>query len=135
MLYIGENQILTAILFFTITCIVLSSLGLIGLVSHSAAEKTKEIAVRKVFGADSGSIMISQNRNIFKMFLPGMAIGCALAWFIVKNWLENYAYRNEIELWIFILGPALILLLALLTVSFQTWKASRQAPAISLNYQ
>jgi hypothetical protein len=135
MLYIGENQILTAILFFTIMCIVLSSLGLVGLVSHSAAEKTREIAVRKVFGADSGSIMISQNRHIFKMFLPGMAIGCALAWFIVKKWLENYAYRNEIELWIFILGPALILLLALLSVGFQTWKTSRQAPAISLKYQ
>ena len=135
LLYTGESQILTAILFFTVLCIVLSSLGLVGLVSHSAAEKTKEIAVRKVFGAESGSIMLSRSRNILMMFLPGASIGGALAWFIMSGWLENYAYRNGIEWWIFILGPAFILLLALLSVSFQTWKAIRQPPVISLKYQ
>jgi len=134
-LYIGESQILAAILFFTVLCILLSSLGLVGLVSHSAAEKTKEIAVRKVFGAESRSIMVSQNLNMFKMFLPGTLLGGALAWFIMSRWLENYAYRNGIEVWVFILGPALILVSALLSISFQTWKASRQAPAISLKHQ
>jgi len=134
-LYIGESQILAAILFFTILCIMLSSLGLVGLVSHSAAEKTKEIAVRKVYGADSRSIMISQNLNMLKMFLPGTLLGGALAWFIMTGWLENFAYRNGIEAWVFVLGPALILVFALLSISFQTWKASRQLPAISLKYQ
>jgi len=134
-LYVGESQILAAILFFTVLCILLSSLGLVGLVSHSAAEKTREIAVRKVFGAESRGIMISQNLNMFKMFLPGTLLGGTLAWFITTRWLENYAYRNGIEVWVFILGPALILVSALLSISFQTWKASRQAPAISLKYQ
>jgi len=134
-LYIGESQMLAAILFFTVLCIMLSSLGLVGLVSHSAAEKTKEIAVRKVFGAESWSVMITQNLNMFKMFLPGTLLGGALAWFIMKRWLENYAYRNGIEMWVFLLGPALILVFALLSISFQTWKASRQLPAISLKYQ
>lgn len=134
-LYMGESQILSAILFFTVLCIMLSSLGLVGLVSHSAAEKTKEIAIRKVFGAESRGIMISQNKTMFKMFLPGTLIGSALAWFIMTKWLENYAYRNGIEAWVFVLGPALILVFALLSTSFQTWKASRQLPVISLKYQ
>ena len=85
-LYTGESQILAAILFFTVLCILLSSLGLVGLVSHSAAERTKEIAVRKVYGAESGSIMISQNLNMFKMFIPGTLLGSALAWFLMTRW-------------------------------------------------
>jgi len=131
-LYIGESQILVAVLFFTVLCILLSSLGLVGMVSHSAAERTREIALRKVFGAETMGIMISQNLKMFRMFLPATLLGGALAWFIMTLWLENYANRNGTELWVFILGPAIILLFSLLSISFQTWKASSQAPAISL---
>jgi putative ABC transport system permease protein len=131
----GDTNKLYIFIGVALLILVLACLNYLILASSNAMKKEKSIWIRKVFGADSRSIMISQNQYIFKMFLPGMAIGCALAWFIVKKWLENYAYRNEIELWIFILGPALILLLALLSVSFQTWKASRQVPAISLKYQ
>lgn len=134
-LYSGESQILAAILFFTVLAILLSSLGLVGLVSHTATERTKEIAVRKVFGAESRGIMISQILNMYKLFLPGALLGSILAWFIMMRWLENYAYRKGFEAWIFIWGPAFILVLALLSISFQTWRASRQQPAISLKYQ
>jgi len=134
-LYVGESQILAAILFFTVLCILLSSLGLVGMVSHSASEKTREIAVRKVFGAESRDLMIFQNLYILRMFLPGTLIGSALAWFIMKRWLENYAFRNRIEAWVFLLGPAIILFFTLLSVSFQTWKACRQPPSVTLKYQ
>jgi len=134
-LYSGESQILAAILFFTVLCIILSSLGLVGMVSHSAAERTIEIAVRKVFGAESRGIMISQNLKMFKLFLPGALLGGALAWFIMTGWLDNYAYRIRIEVWVFILGPLLILVFTLLSISIQTWRASKQPPAISLKNQ
>jgi putative ABC transport system permease protein len=78
--------------------------------------------------------MISQNVNILLMFLPGTFLGGALSWFMMKKWLEDYAFRNGIEAWVFILGPAIILLLALLSISFQTWNASRQPPAISIKH-
>lgn len=133
-LYTGETQILSAILFFTVLCIMLSSLGLVGLVNHSAAEKTKEIAVRKVFGADSRGIMIYQNLHMFKLFLPGAILGAALAGFIMTKWMKNYAYRNGMEGWVFVVGPVLILVFALLSMSVQTWRASRQPPAISLKH-
>jgi ABC-type antimicrobial peptide transport system permease subunit len=133
-LYRGESQILAAVLFFTLLCILLSSLGLIGMVSLSASARTREIAVRKVFGAETGSIMIRQITGILRMFLPGMAIGCVLAWFIMKNWMEMYAHRIGLEGWVFIAGPLLILIVALLSISFQTWNSSRRSPARSLRH-
>ncbi len=133
-LYRGESQILAAVLFFTVLCIILSGMGLIGMVGHSTVARTREIAVRKVFGADSRTIMISQYMDIFKMFLPGIFIGCALAWYIMKRWMEGYAHRIGIEAWVFILGPSIILIFALLSVSFQTWNSSRRSPAVSLKH-
>jgi putative ABC transport system permease protein len=133
-LYSGESQILAAVLFFTILCIVLSSLGLIGMVSRTANARAKEIAIRKVFGAASGSIMITQQASIFKMFVPGMFIGGTLAWFMMKRWLQDYAYRNGMEVWVFIVGPAIILVLALLSIGLQTWNSSSRSPADSLRH-
>ena len=133
-LYSGESQILAAVLFFTILCIVLSSLGLIGMVSQTAAARTKEIAIRKAYGAASGSIMVSQHVHIFKLFLPGMFLGGALAWFIMHKWLQAYAYQKGIEGWVFVAGPFLILVLALLSISVQIWNYSRRSPAVSLRH-
>lgn len=133
-LYTGESQILAAIMFFTVLCIMLSGLGLVGLVSHNAAERRREIAIRKVYGATSGNLMISQHLRMFSMFLPGAFFGSILAWGIMSRWMENYAYRNGIEAWVFVAGPGIILGFAMLSISYQTWKASRQSPAISLEY-
>jgi hypothetical protein len=134
MLYRGESQILAAVLFFTLLCIVLSSLGLIGMVSHYTAAYDKEFAIRKVFGASPGTIMLSQQFHILKMFLPGLFIGGALAWFIMRRWLQEYAHRIEMEGWVFISGSVIILLFALLSISVQTWRSSKQSPAVSLKH-
>ena len=131
-LYAGETQMLTAVLFFTLLCILLSSLGLFGLVSHSTREKRGEIAVRKVFGATSGNVMIFQVWKIFRLFLPATIIGGVLAWYMMNRWLENFAYRNNIEVWVFILGPLMILFIGFLSVGYQTWRASRQLPVNAL---
>jgi putative ABC transport system permease protein len=104
------------------------------MVSHYTAAHTREFAIRKVFGADSGGIMISQQVHILKMFLPGLVIGGALAWFIMRRWLQEYAHRIEMEGWVFLLGPFIILLFALLSISIQTWKSSRLSPAVSLKH-
>ena len=128
-------QILTAVLFFAALCILMSNLGLIGIVSQDSATREKEIAVRKVLGAETRGIMISLNLNLLKMFLPGMFLGGFLAWYIMRRWLAYYAYRTGMDGWVFIIGPAIILAVALLTAGFQTWKASRRSPAQTLKYQ
>ncbi len=131
-LYEGEQQMLSAVLIFTILCILLSSLGLIALVSHGTQAKTKEIALRKVFGAETPGMMVSLNRDIIKLYLPGLVLGSLAAWLIMRRWLEDFVYRRGFEGWVFLLGAAIILLVALLSVSIQTWKAAKQSPAITL---
>ncbi len=131
-LYLGEQQIISAILFFTILSILLSSLGLIGVVTHGNEARTKEIAVRKVFGADTGEMMIALNMSIVKIFLPGLFIGSLLAWLVMRQWLMDYVYRRGFEGWVFLLGASIILIIALLSVSIQTWRAANKSPAAAL---
>jgi putative ABC transport system permease protein len=134
-MYRGEMQILTAVLFFAVLCILMSNLGLIGIVSQDTASREKEIAVRKVLGAETRGIIISLNLNLLKMFLPGIFLGGFLAWYIMRRWLENYAYRTGMGGWVFVLGPVIILTVALLSAGFQTWKVSRRSPVLALEYQ
>jgi len=131
-LYEGEQQILSAVLIFTALCILLSSLGLIGLVTYSTAAKTKEIAIRKVFGIETREVMVSLNLSIIKLFLPGLFLGGFTAWLIMREWLEDFVYRRGFEGWVFLLGAFIIFVVALLSVSIQTWKAAKQSPAIAL---
>ena len=131
-LYKGEEQILSAILFFTVLSILLSSLGLIGVVSHGTEEKTKEIALRKVFGAETREMMITLNLSILKIFIPGFFLGSIFAWLVMREWLMDYVYRRGIEVWVFLFGSFIILVVALLSVSIQTWQAAKQSPAAAL---
>jgi putative ABC transport system permease protein len=131
-LYLGEQQIISAILFFTILSILLSSLGLIGVVSHANEARAKEIAVRKVFGAETCEMMLELNVGILKIFLPSLFFGSLLAWLVMQQWLMDYAHRREFEGWVFLLGASIILIIALLSVSFQTWRASNRSPAAAL---
>lgn len=131
-LYQGEQQIISAILFFTILSILLSSLGLIGLVSHGNEARTGEIAVRKVFGAETGEMMLALNMNMLRIFLPGLFLGGLLAWLVMRQWLMDYVYRRGFEGWVFLLGAFIILIVALLSVSIQTWRAANRSPAAAL---
>ena len=131
-MYSGEQQIISAILFFTILSILLSILGLIGVVAHGNEARTKEIAVRKVYGAESGDMMLALNISIIKIFIPGMLLGSLLAWLVMRQWLMNYVYRRGFEGWIFLVGALIILLVALLSVSIQTWRAANQSPIATL---
>ena len=131
-LYRGEQQILAAVLIFSILCILLSSLGLIGLVKYETEGRTREIAIRKVVGAGIRDILISLNRTLLKMYLPGVILGCILAWFAMREWLKEFTYRRGFEWWVYLLGATIIFVAAILSVSFQTWQAARRPPATSL---
>ncbi len=134
-LYEGEQQMLSAVLIFTLLCILLSSLGLIGLVTYETEARTREIAIRKVLGADTGQAMITLNLTLLRNFLPGVLVGCLLAWLVMRKWLQDFVYRRDLEAWVFIAGALIIFLLALVSVSFQTWKAARRSPASALKVQ
>jgi ABC-type antimicrobial peptide transport system permease subunit len=121
--------------YFAVLAVFISCLGLFGLVSYSAAQRTKEIGIRKVMGA-SVSHIISLISQEF-LLLVGLAniIAWPVAYFIMKRMLSSYAYRTGLSWWIFLLAGVSACGIALMTVSIQTFRAARANPADSLRYE
>ncbi|QHT71929.1 FtsX-like permease family protein [Rhodocytophaga rosea] len=123
------KQIITAA---AILSIFVSCIGLFGLTMLSTERRTKEIGIRKVFGASSGQIATLLSTQFLKMVLLSFILAIPAAWYISHSWLENFAYQIDVSWWIFTLAGILVLLIALFTVSFQAIKASLIDPAKSL---
>lgn len=112
--------------------ILISCLGLLGLVIYTTAQRTKEIGVRKVLGASVPQIVGMISKDFLLLVLVAFIIAAPLAWLGMHKWLENFAYRTDISWWIFILGGCIMIMVALLTLSFQTIKTAMMNPVKSL---
>ncbi len=112
--------------------IFISCIGLFGLTMLSIQQRTKEIGVRKVLGANVFQISNLISKNYLVLVFIAFILAIPVAWFATSKWLENFAYRIEINWWIFALAGVLVLLIALLTVSFQAIKAAVANPVKSL---
>jgi len=118
--------------YFTILALIIASLGLYGLSAYSTERRSNEIGIRKVMGADSSSVVITMAREFLFIVLISIIISLPVGWLIVKNLLEQFAYRIEPGLIVFVGIGAGALIIALLTVSFQAFKASRINPVDAL---
>jgi len=134
-LYINEKQTRKLFTIFSFFAIFIACLGLFGLASFSADQRTKEIGIRKVLGASVPRIVNILNKNFIKWVLVANLIAWPAAWFMMNSWLQNFAYRIKLSWWMFILAAVLALLIALITVSFQTVKAALKNPIDSLRYE
>ncbi|MBS1934192.1 MAG: FtsX-like permease family protein, partial [Bacteroidetes bacterium] len=114
--------------------IFIASLGLFGLSAFTITQRVKEIGVRKVLGANVGSIVMLLSKEFLKLVLIASAIAFVIAAIAMNNWLNDFAYRINIYLqwWVFILAGVLAALIALVTVSFQAIKAGTANPVKSL---
>ena len=117
---------------FAVLAMFIGGLGLLGLSAFTAQQRTKEIGVRKVLGASVGSIMLLLSRDFTKLIVIALLIAVPLAYFIMDRWLSSYASRIQIGAGIFVAAGLLTLLLAWLTVSWQSLKAARANPVDSL---
>jgi putative ABC transport system permease protein len=105
-------------------------------VSHYATERrVKEIGIRKVNGATTSKILILLNRDFVVWIIISLFIAIPLTWIILDNWLSNFAYKTSLSWWIFALAGLMALVIALLTVSYQSWKAASKNPVESLRYE
>jgi len=120
------------VLTFTILAIFLAVLGLLGLVSYIVIQRTKEIGIRKVLGASVGSILFLLSRDFVKLVVIALLVATPLAWYMMYQWLKDFAYRIDIHWWIFLLAGAVAVLLALVTVYIQTMKTAMTSPVKSL---
>ena len=134
-LYRSEQRIGTLFRYFSILAILISCLGLFGLASFMAEQRTKEIGIRKVLGASVSQIMMLLSREFTKWVIVANVIAWPVAYYAVRHWLRSYAYSVNITLWPFILAAALAFFIALITVSFQAFKAASAAPVDAIQYE
>jgi putative ABC transport system permease protein len=130
--YKADNQVSQIVGILAGLAIFISCLGLFGLASHSAEKRVKEIGVRKVLGASVQNITLLLSSNFLKLVLIANIIAWPVAWFGVHKWLQGYAFRIDIQWWIFALAGITSILIAFFTVSFQSIKAALANPVKSL---
>ncbi|KAA6432725.1 FtsX-like permease family protein [Dyadobacter flavalbus] len=118
--------------FFSMLAVLIASLGIFGLSSYTIAQRTKEIGVRKVLGATVGSIVAMLSQDFIKLVLIAIVIGSPVAWYITRQWLNDFAYKIEMEWWMFAMAGMVAVILAFVTVSSQAIKAALTNPAKTL---
>tara|TARA_R110002020_G_scaffold63170_5_gene168893 strand:+ start:12861 stop:15257 length:2397 start_codon:yes stop_codon:yes gene_type:complete len=130
--YVAEQKQEKLSLIFTILAFGISCLGLLGLVIFIAAQRKKEIGVRKVLGASVTSVMVMLSKDFGKLVTIAALIAFPVSWFAMERWLQDFAYRIEIKWWMFLLSGGIAVVIALITVSFQAIKAATVNPVKSL---
>jgi putative ABC transport system permease protein len=135
-LYNSEERLSQIITFFALIAIFVACLGLFGLASYTAEQKTKEIGIRKVLGASVGSIVFQLSRNFIKWVLVANVIAWPLTYFVLKNyWLSHFPFRISLKLLTFATAGLIALCIALMTVSYQSIKAALADPVNSIRYE
>jgi putative ABC transport system permease protein len=115
--------------------IFLSILGILGVILFTIQQRTKEIGIRKVNGARISEVLIMLNKDFIKWVAIAFVIATPVAYFAMNKWLENFAYKTELSWWIFALAGSLALVISLITVSWQSWKAATRNPVEALRYE
>ena len=134
-MYVKEDKLAKSISFFSLIAIVLTSMGILGQIFLISLNRTKEIGVRKVNGAKVTEILVLLNKDFVIWVLVAFILASPFAYFAMNKWLENFAYKTSLSWWIFALAGLLTLGIALLTVSWQSWRAATRNPVEALRYE
>src|SRR5690348_107956 len=131
-IYTAEQQTGKLFITFAIFAIFIGCLGLFGLVTYAAEQRTKEIGVRKVLGANVGGIVAMLSKDFAKLVIIASLIAFPVAWWAMHGWLQSFAHRVSISWWVFVVAAVAAIVIALITVSFQAFKAAMANPVESL---
>lgn len=130
--YLEDYRRQTLLVWVALATIFIGCLGLFGLATYAAEQRIKEIGIRKVLGATVLNLTSLLSKDFLKLVLIANAIAFPIAWWVINQWLNDYAYHVDLEWWVFIMAGCLALLIALLTVSYQAIKAALMNPVKSL---
>ena len=131
-LYTAEERTGKIFISFAIFAILIASLGLFGLITYAAEQRVKEIGIRKVLGADVGNIVMMISKDFMRLVFFASLFAFPIAWWAMNKWLQDFAYRVNIGWWVFAAAGIVAILIALITVSFQSIKAAMANPVESL---
>ncbi|WP_299438471.1 ABC transporter permease [uncultured Aquimarina sp.] len=130
--YKNEERFGNLFLYFAGLAILISCLGLLGLAAYSTLQRKREIGIRKVIGASVSEIVNLLSKDFLKLVIIAFAIASPIAWYVMSNWLQDFAFRIDIKWWMFLLSGGSAICIAILTVSFHAIKASISNPVHSL---
>jgi putative ABC transport system permease protein len=130
--YRAEQRVGTIFIIFTTLAIIIACLGLFGLAAYAAEQRTKEIGIRKVLGADVSAIVAMLSKDFVKLVAISIAVASPLAWYCMHLWLQDFAYRIDIQWWVIVAAGLTAIVIAIATVSFQAIKAAIANPVNSL---
>ncbi len=134
-LYVNEYRTRTIVTMFTILAIFIACLGLLGLASFTAEQRTKEMGIRKVLGASVANIFTLLSSDIMKLVVISTVISLPISWYAMTRWLENFAFRISFSFLTFVIASVVALIIAVLTVTWQALKAASADPVTSLRYE
>jgi len=133
--YQAEQRFSGLFLVSSLLAIIIACLGLSGLSIYSIARRTREIGIRKSNGAGTYQVMALLNRDFVIWVVIAFVIACPVAWFVMNKWLQNFAYKTEMSWWTFALAGVIAMFIALITVSWQSWRAATTNPADILRHE
>ncbi|HVE62067.1 MAG TPA: FtsX-like permease family protein, partial [Chitinophagaceae bacterium] len=131
-LYRKEMRMGTVFNYFSVLAIIISCLGLFGISAFTSVQRAKEIGIRKVLGANVGSVVGLLSKDFLKLVVIASVLAFPIAWWMMNNWLHDFAYRINIGWWVFAIAGSLAVLIAFLSVSYQTIKAATANPVKNL---
>jgi len=133
--YQFEQKLGKIFIYFTLFALFIASLGLFGLASFTAEQRTKEIGIRKAMGSSINQISLILSIDFIKPVLLANVFAWPIAWYLMRKWLQNFEYKTSIDWWIFLAAGILAIIIALVTVYFQTIKTASTNPVQALRYE
>jgi len=130
--YRDEKRFARIVLYFSVLSLLIACLGLYGLIAYTTSQKTKEIGIRKVLGASANGIALLLSKDFLRLVVLAFVVATPVAWLLMNKWLQDFAYRTRLAWWMFAAAGLIVLLIALLTVSFKAIKAATANPVKSL---
>jgi putative ABC transport system permease protein len=133
--YTRELKTSKIVFWFSLFAMFISSIGIFTLAVYASQKRIKEIGIRKVNGARITEILTLLNLDFIKWIVIALIVSTPIAWYTMNTWLQNFAYKTEITWWVFILAGIISIVVALITVSWQSWRAATRNPVESLRYE
>jgi putative ABC transport system permease protein len=133
--YVKDQQAKRLLLMLSFLSIAIACVGLYAISFFRIVKRTKEIGIRKINGANTSEVVSMLNKDFLKWVALAFVIACPVAWFAMHKWLQNFAYKTGLSWWVFATAGGLVIIIALFTVSWQSWKAATRNPVEALRYE